>query len=679
MSKEMQSSGSDGVQGNKENRANRINDTKSETRTQLTQQSAESASGAASSAGGQASMASDLHAMRHSLAHILASAIQRLWPAAKFGVGPVVENGFYYDIDLGDTKLSDEDFAKIEAEMQKIIKEDQSFEQSTKPVDEAIAWAKEAKQPYKEELLNDLKRAGTTVAKDLDADELGTITEGDAKVDSVGFYQNGDFVDLCRGPHVESTGKVGAFKLMRVSGAYWRGKEDNPQMQRVYGVAFATDKELRQHLNMLEEAKKRDHRKLGQELDLFLFSDLVGPGLPLWTPRGTVLRNELDRFVQDMRDEYDYQAVTVPHITKKDAYIASGHWQKFEHELFRIKTREGHEFAMKPMSCPHHTQIYAGQSRSYRDLPIRYRETTMCYRDEQTGELNGLSRVRSFTQDDAHVFCRNDQVEEEALKIWDIIDRFYKTCGFDELTVRFSTHDPEDMDSYSGDETHWKSAEAQLKKIIESKIGNNYVDGTGEAAFYGPKIDFMGKDALGRVWQVATIQLDFNQPEGFDLTFVNDKGEKERVVMIHAAIMGSIERFLSIYIEHTAGRFPVWLAPEQIRIATVNQEEPTVACAEKILQQAKDLGLRVTVDNGNESVGKKIRDAEVMKVPYTLVIGEKEVQSGNVMPRIRKDIEVDEKQEPVAVEQFLGTVANEAKSRVTHTSLHGHEANRSDV
>lgn len=613
-----------------------------------------------------------LHAMRHSAAHVLAASIQKMWPHAKFGIGPVVENGFYYDIDLSDITVSEEDFPKIEAEMKKIIKEDQPFEQFDLPIDEAIAWAKEAEQPYKHELLNDLKRAGTTAAKDLDSEELGTITEESSKLDKVGFYTNGSFTDLCRGPHVGSTGKTGPFKLMRVSGAYWRGKEDNPQMQRIYGVVFETEDELKKHITMLEEAKKRDHRKIGQEMDLFVFSDLIGPGLPLWTPRGTILRNELDRFVQELRSEHEYQEVAIPHITKKDAYEASGHWQKFSDELFRITSREGHEFAMKPMNCPHHTQIYASKPRSYRDLPVRYRETTTCYRDEQTGELNGLSRVRAFTQDDAHVFCRQSQVKEEVLKVWDIIDRFYGVCGFD-LSVRFSTHDSANMDAYSGKEAQWKSAETQLKDILESKVGSDYIDGTGEAAFYGPKIDFITKDSLGRVWQVATIQLDFNQPEGFDLTFVNEKGDKERVIMIHAAVMGSIERFLSIYIEHTAGKFPVWLAPEQIRIATVNQEDSTVAFAKKVVAAAKDRGLRVTLDNSNESVGRKIRDAEVQKVPYTLVIGEKEVKSGKVMPRIRKDIEVDEKQVPIDLEHFLGTVENEAKSRVTHTSMHGHE------
>jgi len=618
-----------------------------------------------------------LHAMRHSLAHIMATAIQHLYPGVKLGVGPVVENGFYYDVDTAGTMLSDEDFDKIEKEMRKIIDENQTFEQSTKSVDEAIAWAEEAKQPYKVELLNDLKRSGTTVAKDLDADELGTIAEGDSAVEEVGFYTNGDFTDLCRGPHVESTGQVGAFKLMRVSGAYWRGKVENPQMQRVYGVAFATEKELRQYLLMLEEAKKRDHRKLGKELDLFIFSDLIGGGLTLWTPRGTLLRRGLDNFIQEMRDEYGYQEVTSPHITKKDLFEASGHWAKFSEQLFKINTREGHEFAMKPMSCPMHTQIYASKPRSYRDLPIRYRETAFVYRDEQSGELGGLSRVRCITQDDAHVFCRTTQVEEETLKIWDIIDRFYGALGFADLGVRLSTHDPENMSAYSGDEQKWVDTVEQLQKIVSSKVGDNFELGVGEAAFYGPKIDFMTKDALGREWQVATIQLDFNQPEGFDLSFINEAGEAERTVMIHAAIMGSIERFLSVYIEHVAGRFPIWLAPEQIRLITVNQEEATVKFAEDLLEQAKELGLRVSLDNNSESVGKKIRESEMMKVPYTLVIGDKEIETGKVMPRVRKDIEVDESQEPIVVANFLKTVANESKSRITKTSVHGHETNRS--
>lgn len=609
----------------------------------------------------------ELYAMRHSLAHIMADAVKTLWPEAKFGVGPVVENGFYYDIDLGDVTVSEADFKHIEKEMRRIINGDSPFVRSEKPIDEAIQWAKAGKQPYKQELLNDLKRAGTTIAKDLDVSELGLSTEAESKVENVSFYTNDNFTDLCRGPHVESTGKVGAFKLMRVAGAYWRGKETNPQMQRLYGVAFATKEDLAGYLNMLEEAKKRDHRKLGQELDLFIFSDLVGPGLPLFTPRGTLLRRQLDAFVQEMRDEYGYQEVTIPHITKKDAYIASGHWAKFKDELFRITTREGHEFAMKPMNCPHHTQIYASRSRSYRDLPIRYRETTTCYRDEQSGELSGLSRLRSFTQDDAHVFCRTSQINQEVLNIWDIIDRFYGNFGF-ELSVRYSTHDPANMQAYSGDEKAWESAEKQMLDIIKSKVGDKYFPGVGEAAFYGPKIDFMAKDAIGRVHQVATIQLDFNQPEGFNLTYTNEQGELERVTMIHAAIMGSIDRFLSVYIEHCAGKFPVWLAPEQIRFITVNQTDEIVNFADKVAANAKELGLRVTVDNSNESVGKKIRESEKMKMPYTIVIGEKELETSETVPRVRSDMSVNTVG-PIKLENFLKTVANESKSRTNHTTI----------
>jgi len=611
----------------------------------------------------------DLHAMRHSLAHILATAITRLYPGVKLGVGPVVENGFYYDVDLAaDNKLSEEDFEKIESEMKKVIAEDVPFERFTKSIDEAIAWAKENGQPYKEELLNDLKRAGTTVAKDLDAEELGIAADGESKVEEVSFYRNGDFTDLCRGPHVESTGKTGAFKLMRVSGAYWRGKEGNPQMQRVYGVGFATEKELRQHLAMLEEAKKRDHRKLGQELDLFVFSPLVGAGLPLWTPRGTIVRNQLDAFVQELRDEAGFEQVTIPHITKKDLYEKSGHWSKFKDELFRIKTREGHEYAMKPMNCPHHTQIYDSKPRSYRDLPIRYRDTTMVYRDEQSGELGGLSRVLCITQDDAHVFCRLPQAKEEALRLWDIIERFYSTVGLD-LRVRLSLHDPSTPDAYTGSEDKWLEVEDAMRSIAKERIGDNFIEAVGDAAFYGPKLDFLGRDAIGREHQVATVQFDFGQPEGFDLTCTNEEGEDERIIMVHCAVMGSLERFLSVYIEHTAGRFPVWVAPEQIRLVTVNQEEPTVKFAADVAAKAKSLGLRVYVDNDNESVGKKIRNAELMKSPYVLVIGEKEVQTGEVVPRIRKDIEVNDQPTARTIDEFLGTVANEARSRVSKTSL----------
>lgn len=607
----------------------------------------------------------NLAAMRHSLAHIMATAVQQLWPQAKFGVGPAVENGFYYDIDLGDAKVSEEDFAKIEAAMQQIISANQPFERSEKPIDEAIAWAQQAGQPYKEELLNDLKRAGTTVANDLDASELGTITEGDAAVDTVSFYSNGDFTDLCRGPHVESTGKVGAFKLLRVAGAYWRGNEKNAQMQRLYGVAFADGKELRKYLEMLEEAKKRDHRKLGRELDLFVISDLVGPGLPLFTPRGTILRNELVKFSESLQRAGGYEAVWAPHMTRTELYKVSGHFDKYPERFDVSSVESDDEFMLKPMNCPHVTQIYASRPRSYRDLPLRYMETTTMYRDEKSGELHGLSRVRALTQDDSHAFVRHDQIETEMQSILGMVKQMYMTLGM-ELSVDLSFRD--DGDNYFGELQLWEDAQAIIERVAKTEELNYKIE-LGEAAFYGPKIDIYVSDALGRRWQCATVQLDYVQPERFGLEYIDDQGNKQRPAMIHKAILGSIERFLSVYIEHTAGRFPVWLAPEQVRVITVNQEDATAAFAETVAVEARQLGLRLQVDNANESVGKKIRAAEVAKVPYTIVIGEKEIASGEVVPRIRKDMAVMDVPLTIGVKEFLKTVANEAKSRVLKTSL----------
>lgn len=607
-----------------------------------------------------------LQAMRHTLAHVMATAIQHLWPEAKFGVGPATKDGFYYDIDLGATKLSEEDFPKIEAEMHKIVAANQPMERLEKPVDEALAWARETAQPYKEELLNDLKRAGTTVAKDLNREEMGTIAKDEGQVETVSFYKNGDFIDLCRGPHVASTGDVGAFKLLRVAGAYWRGDESKPQMQRLYGLAFASEQELQDHLKMLEEARARDHRRLGRELDLFVFSDMVGSGLPLFTPRGTILREEFTKFSNALRERYGFEKVWIPHITKKELYEASGHWAKFGDELFLVKSQEtSDQFVMKPMNCPHHTRIYASQVRSYRDMPVRYLETTTIYRDEKTGELGGLSRVRSVTQDDSHVFCRPDQIEQEIDNLLAAADELYGTVDM-KLRVRLSYRD--DSEAYLGEPALWESAQAQLKKAVEAnKL--DFFEEAGEAAFYGPKIDFMASDAIGREHQVATVQLDFVQPERFGLEYVGEDGKQQRPVMIHCALMGSVERFLSVYIEHTAGRFPVWVAPEQVRLITVNQEQPTVEFAAKIQTQAKELGLRLKVDNSNESVGKKIRTAEVAKVPYVVVVGEKEISSGEVVPRVRKDMAVMEVSLALPIEQFLQTVVNEAKSRVLKTSL----------
>lgn len=572
------------------------------------------------------------YAMRHSLAHIMATALLELFGDVKFGIGPVVENGFYYDIRM-DRSLTDSDLEAIERKMREIIKADYKFVRSTMKIDEAIRYFKELNQDYKLDLLNDLKRHGTTVANEIDRSQLG-LEEGE-KVAEVSLYTDGPFTDLCRGPHVESTREVGAFKLVRVSGAYWRGNEHNDQLQRIYGVGFTTEAELASYLRLMAEAEKRDHRKLGKELDLFVFSNLVGPGLPLFTPRGTYIREQINGLVQELRETVGggYQAVQIPHITKKELYIKSGHWQKFSDELFKIETREGHEFAMKPMNCPHHTQIYASQPRSYRDLPIRYRETTMVYRDEQSGELGGLSRVRAITQDDAHVFCRFEQVDVEISKIWDVVHRFYETFDIS-LRVRFSRHDPKHMEKYVGSAGTWAAAEERILNVLTDK-GVEYFDGIGEAAFYGPKIDFIGKDVFGRDFQAATIQLDMGQPEGFDLVCINEKSERERIVMLHAAIAGSLERFMVLLIEKTAGAFPLWLAPEQIRLAPINDSDKVMTYTNELKDELALSGFRAAIDASSESVGKKIRSAGVAKVPYTVVIGDKEIESGQISPRVR--------------------------------------------
>ncbi|MCR4278475.1 MAG: threonine--tRNA ligase [bacterium] len=561
---------------------------------------------------------------RHSAAHVLAAAVQRLFTHAKFGVGPVVDNGFYYDIDIG-RPVTTEDLDAISSEVKRIVKENPEFVREEMGIDEAISLFESLGQTYKVELLHDLKNRGTTKLSEEESADIDA-----EKPDTVSVYRMGPFVDLCRGPHVEKASQIGAWKLTKVSGAYWRGKVENPQMQRMYGFAFATDAELREHLLMLAEAEKRDHRKLGSQLDLFVFSDLVGPGLPLWTPRGTVIRNVLDEYVWSLRKAKGYERVEIPHITKKDLYERSGHWEKFKDELFKIETREGHIFAMKPMNCPHHTQIFARKMHSYREMPQRYANTTMVYRDEQTGELQGLSRVRCITQDDAHVFCRRDQVQEEMLKIWEIIETFYGTVGFGDLQVRLSFHDPKKIENYLGTSEVWMSAEDALRNLAKEK-GAEATEALGEAAFYGPKIDFIAKDSIGRTWQVATIQLDMNMPDRFDLYCVNEQGEHERVVMIHAAIMGSIERFLSILIEHYAGAFPLWLAPEQVRILPVADRH--IEFAQSLLAEMQTADLRTTIDDATDSVGKKIRNAEKSKIPVMLVVGDTEMEGGKLTVR----------------------------------------------
>lgn len=581
--------------------------------------------------------------MRHSLAHIMAAAVQRIYKDAKFGVGPAIEDGFYYDIDLGENKISEKNFNKIEKAMRRIIAEKQDFVLSEMPVEEAIEWAKENDQPYKLELLNDLKNAGTTDAK--------LLAEGDFEVGdgakTVTFYTNGNYKDLCKGPHLSNTGEVGAFKLMRVAGAYWRGNENNPQMQRLYGVAFETQEELDDYLRKMEEAKLRDHRKLGRELDLYTVSPLVGVGLPLFTPRGTVLRDVLANYSNQLRQKYDFQKVWTPHITKKELYEKSGHWAKFGDELFLVTSQETSDnFALKPMNCPHHTQIYASQPRSYRDLPVRYIETTTDYRDEKTGELGGLNRVRSLTQDDSHIFCRADQIEQEIQNLLSCANELYSKIGM-KLRVRLSYRD--DSESYLGDISLWERAQNQLKNAV---IANNldYFEQEGEAAFYGPKIDFMATDAIGREHQVATVQLDFVQPQRFELTYKNSDGADETPVMIHCALLGSIERFMSVYIEHKAGWFDFWAAPEQVRILTVNDTlGDYVSKIEDVLSgtvldsPVKFNEIRWTSDNRNESLGKKIREATAMKIPVQLIVGPKDKEAGEVSVRIRENGEFIEK------------------------------------
>ncbi len=543
----------------------------------------------------------NLEHLRHSLAHLLGAAIVELWPGSMLTLGPAIENGFYYDVD-SEKKISEEDLPVLEAKMRELLKTWSAFEGKEVSAKEARAFAKN--NPYKSELIDEIEKRGEPIT----------------------LYTSGSFTDLCRGGHVEDAKHLDpkAFKLTKVAGAYWRGSEENKMLQRVYGVAFATKKELDAYLTMIEEAEKRDHRKLGVSLDLFTFSDLVGPGLPLWTPRGTLVRNLIDDFVWELRRARGYVKVEIPHITKKDLYETSGHWEKFKNELFRITTREGHEFVMKPMNCPHHTQIYARRKWSYRELPQRYANTTMVYRDEQSGELSGLSRVRSITQDDAHVFCRMSQFQEEALKIWDIVQTFYRAFDIN-LEVRLSLSDPAQPEKYLGDPKRWKEAEQALRDIAKKKGITAPVEGIGEAAFYGPKLDFMGKDAIGREHQVATIQLDFVQPERFNLTCTNEAGEDEGVVMIHAAIAGSLERFLVLAIEQYAGAFPVWLAPVQVAVIPVGESHLEVcrSLAERLMLD----GIRLEIDESNETVGKKIRNSEIMKVPYALVVGDKEAPS----------------------------------------------------
>ncbi len=594
-------------------------------------------------------MSTPLETMRHSAAHVMAAAVLELWPESKLGVGPVVENGFYYDIDPGVT-LTPNDLARLEKRMGQIIARNEPFRREEMDLADAITFFRERKQDLKVELLNDLVLKGTTAVRPEESQEVDASKPGKASV-----YWTGKFVDLCRGPHVGSAKEIGAFKLTKIAGAYWRGDAKNRQLQRVYGVVFATKEELDSYLKMQEEAEKRDHKKLGPQLDLFIFSDLVGAGLPLWTPKGTLLRNLLDGFVWELREQKGYMRVEIPHLTRKELYEKSGHWAKYQDDLFKVKTRESHEFAMKPMNCPHHTQIYSRQLWSYRELPQRYANTTMCYRDEQTGELSGISRARAFTQDDAHVFCRMDQVKKEMEAIWSIVHKFYGSFGM-KLKLRLSIRDKAHPEKYLGDAKRWDVAEGILREVAAGKK-TEYFEGPGEAAFYGPKLDFMAVDSIGRTWQVATIQLDMVMPERFDLYCVNEAGEHERIVMIHAAIMGSIERFLSVLIEHVSGAFPVWLAPVQCAIVPVAQNY--ASAAKKLAALLAKEGMRVEVYDSRERVGYNIRKAVTQKVPYMLVVGEKEKSLRNLSVRVRGS----QTEKKMTAKKFIELLKLEIKKR----------------
>lgn len=550
----------------------------------------------------------------HSSAHLLAAAVLELYPNAKFGIGPAIENGFYYDIDFGDKVLSSEDFSKIESKMAEIVKRSVTLVRKEVSKAEALKWFEAKGEVYKVELINDL--------------EDGTIT----------FYESGDFIDLCRGPHLVDFSPIKAIKVLSLAGAYWRGDEKRKQLTRLYAITFPKKKELDEYLLMLEEAKKRDHRRLGKELELFTFSQSVGQGLPLWLPKGTELRLRLESFLRKVQKKYGYQQVITPHIGDVHLYKTSGHYQKYGQDSFRTITTpfEGEEYMLKPMNCPHHVEIYKSKPHSYKDLPVRLAEFGTVYRYEQSGELHGLTRVRSFTQDDAHIFCTPEQLKDEFCKVIDIVLYIFKTLKFDNFTAQISLRDPSNTEKYIGSDDVWDKAE---RAIIEASAerGLKTVSEIGEAAFYGPKLDFMVKDALGRKWQLGTIQVDYNLPERFDLEYTGADNQKHRPIMIHRAPFGSMERFVAVLIEHTAGKFPLWLTPEQFIILPISEKYEEYA--KNVLAKLEELDLRGSIDNRNEKTGKKIRDAEMAKIPFMLIVGEKEEGEGLVS--VRKHTEGD--------------------------------------
>jgi threonyl-tRNA synthetase len=569
----------------------------------------------------------------HSSAHLMAEAILLFYPEAKLAIGPPIENGFYYDVDFGGKSFAQEDFDKVEKKMLELARQKNAYIRQEKSKSEALAYFTEREDPYKLELINDLTD--------------GTIT----------FYTQGGFTDLCRGPHIPDTGFIKAAKLLNVAGAYWRGDEKNKMLTRVYAITFPKQSELEAYLVLLEEAKKRDHRKLGKELELFHFSSRVGQGLPLWLPKGTDLRSRLTAFLTAAQKKAGYVQVITPHIGSKELYETSGHWAKYGADSFRpIETpQEGEVFMLKPMNCPHHCEIYSAKPRSYKDLPIRMAEFGTVYRYEQSGELHGLTRVRGFTQDDAHIFCTNDQVKEEVSRVIDIVLYIFKTLNFNDFLVQVSLRDPNNPDKYIGSEENWEKAERAIQEVAQEK-GLKTVIELGEAAFYGPKLDFMVRDAIGRKWQLGTVQVDYNLPERFELEYTGSDNQKHRPVMIHRAPFGSMERFVAILIEHCAGQFPLWLTPEQVRILPVSEKYNDYA--QNVVRELISYDIRALVDDRNEKVGKKIRDAEMEKVPYMLIVGEEEAGAGTVSPRKKGEGDLGS----MSIEDFAKKLDQEVKA-----------------
>ncbi len=549
------------------------------------------------------------HAFWHSSAHLMAEAIEMLYPGTKFGIGPAIEQGFYYDIDLpGGKVLTDADLPKIEQKMKELAAKSEQYKRREVSKKEALDYFKKKGDEYKLELINEL--------------EDGTIS----------FYNSGNFTDLCRGPHLPDTSRIKAIKLLSLAGAYWRGDIKRKQLTRVYGITFPKQSQLDEYLDLLEKAKERDHRKVGKELELFTFSPKVGQGLPLWLPKGAFIRERLEQFLKKVQVQYGYEPVITPHIGQKELYVTSGHWEKYGHDSFRpISTPiEGEEFMLKPMNCPHHCEIYKSKPHSYKELPVRYAEFGTVYRYEQSGELHGLTRVRGFTQDDAHIFCRPDQLKEEFIKVIDIILYIFKALDFNDYIAQISLRDPENMEKYMGSDEHWDKAEQDIIEATREK-GLDAVTVIGEAAFYGPKLDFIVRDALGRKWQLGTIQVDYNLPERFDLEYIGADNQKHRPVMIHRAPFGSMERFVAVLIEHSGGKFPLWLVPNQVVIIPVSEKFNDYA--EKVLKYLNNYDIRTLIDERSEKVGKKVRDNELKKIPYLLVVGEKEENSETVSVR----------------------------------------------